>query len=66
MRCRDAVFRLVHVDGEVLGVHCFAVPEWEIGDMIALAGGPLRMLEVEWGDEDDEVAGRPTVEVAEV
>jgi hypothetical protein len=30
-----------------------------------LGGGNLRVVEVEWSDEDDEVAGTLTVEVAD-
>jgi hypothetical protein len=46
-----------------LGVHRFAVPEWKIGDEIPRGDGNLRVVEVEWHDEDDEVAGTLTVEV---
>jgi hypothetical protein len=58
-------FRLVHVSGEDLGVKSFAVPDWKVGDTIPLGGGTLRVVAVEWSDdEDDEIAGTLTVEVA--
>ena len=57
-------FRLVHKNGDDLGVRSFAVPGWKVGDVIPLGGGVLRVVDVEWNDEDDEVAGTLTVEVA--
>ena len=56
-------FRLVHVSGEDLGVKRFAVPDWNVGDEIPLGVGDLRLVAVEWHDEDDEVAGTLTVDV---
>ena len=57
------LFRLVHVSGEDLGVSSLAVPDWKPGDTIPLGGGNLRVVRVEWHDEDDEVAGTLTVDV---
>jgi hypothetical protein len=54
-------FQLPQGSGEDLGVHRFAVPAWKPGDTIPLGGGNLRIVEVDWNDEDDEVAGTPTV-----
>jgi len=59
-------FHLVHVSGEDLGVKSFVVPDWKVGDEIPLGGGNLRVGEVEGHDEDDEIAGTLTVEVANV
>jgi hypothetical protein len=55
-------FRLVHVSGEDLGVKSFAVPDWKPRDDTLLGGGNLRVVDVAWHDEDDEVAGTLTVE----
>ena len=59
-------FHLVHVSGEDLGVKSFAVPDWKVGDEIPLGGGNLPVVAVEWADEDDEIAGTLTVDVAKV
>jgi hypothetical protein len=58
-------FQLLHVSGEDLGVHRFAVPNWKVGDLIPLGGGTLRVVDVVWAD-DEEVAGVIVVEVAGV
>ena len=55
----------VHVSGDDVGVHRFAVPEWKVGDLIPLGGGTLRVVDVVCAD-DEEVAGVIVVEVAEV
>ena len=55
-------FRLVHVSGEDLGVKRFADVAWKPGDEIPLGGGSLRVVAVEWSDENDEVVGTLTVE----
>ena len=57
-------FRVVYRNGEDLGVLHFIVPRWKPGDLIPLGKLSLRVVEVEWNDEDDEVAGTLTVEVA--
>jgi hypothetical protein len=37
---------------------------WNVGDTIPLGGSTLRVVDVDWHDEDDGVAGTLTVEVA--
>ena len=59
-------FHLIHVSGEDLGVKSFAIPDWNVGDEIPLGGGNLRVVAVEWADEDAEIAGTLTVEVANI
>jgi hypothetical protein len=46
-----------HVSGEDLGVHRFAVPDRNPGDLIPLGHVGLRVVRVEWlvGDEPDGV-----------
>ena len=44
----------------------FAIPDWNVGDEIPLGGGNLRVVAVEWADEDAEIAGTLTVEVANI
>src|SRR4051794_27854047 len=56
---------LVHASGEDFGVQRFAVHDGEVGDLITLSGGTLRVVDVAWHDEDDEVEGTLTMEVAE-
>jgi hypothetical protein len=42
----------------------FAVSNWQPGDLIPLGKLGLHLVDVEWHDEDDEVAATLTVEVA--
>jgi hypothetical protein len=57
--------RVVHVNGEDLGVHRFSVPDWKPGDTIPMGGLRLQVVGVEWSDdEDDEIAGTLTVEIS--
>jgi hypothetical protein len=58
-------FQLIHVSGEDLGVHRFSVPDWKGGDTIALGGGTLRVIDIVWHEEGDEVEGTLTVEVVQ-
>jgi len=57
-------FRVVHRSGHDVGVYHFAVPDWKPGDLIPLGKLGLRVVDVDWLDEDDEVAATLTVEVA--
>ena len=41
-------FQLVHVSGEDLSVHRFAVPDWKVGQPIPRGGGTPRLIGVEW------------------
>jgi hypothetical protein len=56
-------FQVNHVSGEDLGVMKFSADVWKPGDEIPLGGGNLRVVAVEWNDEDDELAGTLTVDV---
>jgi hypothetical protein len=58
-------FQVNHVNGEDLGVVRFGDVTWRPGDEIPLGGGNLRVVDVEWHDEDDEVAGTLTVEIVQ-
>jgi len=58
-------FRLVHVSGEDLGLQQFAGPGWWPGDTIPLRGRSLRVVKVIWHDEDEQIAGTLTVELAD-
>ena len=51
------------IAARTLRIHRFAVPDSKPGDEIPLGGGNLRVVEVAWHDEDDEVAGTLTVDV---
>jgi hypothetical protein len=59
------VSRLVHANGEDLDVHRFAVPDSKVGDTIPLGGGTLRVVDVVWHDENDDVEATLMVEVAD-
>ena len=57
-------FHLVHVSGDDLGVMRLGDVTCQPGDTIPLGrDGELHVVEVEWNDEDDEVAGTLTVDV---